>query len=208
MRASSNEYGYLAILLGDFKSEHMQHYGWYKNKVFHVCLPIFVTFLVYLGLLIAEYIVKKPWLLKDPKIAGESSSEKYQEKKQELPLSEPPKTPENKPIDPTAPPEKKALAEKDIEKKNEVKKDEEKKQTKPEPLAEQAVITIRSSSSEMDEFYLWEDLLIYMLLHVMSCVFSIHQTKKASNQGSLTIILAWVHFVLISVYAFISVELG
>ena len=51
--------------------------------------------------------------------------------------------------------------------------------------------------------YVWEELLILLAFHVVSCSF--YAQPRASSQNALGPVLAWIHFVALAAYAFIIV---
>ena len=195
MRASTG------IGMDTFESSDMKTLGWYSVNVLLVCLPIFLTFLAYTAILFAEVALKKPFVNKpadgSDTITTETKS-KYNDPlpaaggPNGLPLSNQPArastttTAQNQARNPPLPIEGRL---------------------EPQLPLPPTTLTTTISQPSADQPYIWEDLLLHMLLHIMSCAFSLHRTRRASNQNALPLVIAWIHFALISGYAFVLVIL-
>lgn len=78
-------------------------------------------------------------------------------------------------------------------------------QIPPPPLAGPADLALPPLLGTVQPgLYVWEELLILLAFHVVSCSF--YAQPRASSQNALGPVLAWIHFVALAAYAFIIVD--
>jgi hypothetical protein len=164
----------------EIKKDHVANIlGWKSSIVLNICLPIFFTFIAYAAILFVEVALKKRLLTEKPAGGGATTS-KYSDP--EGISANPNPQPADANRDPRAP----AMPTSSV--------------NNPP-----TTIPLAVSKTEPTQPYLWEELFVHMLFHIMACSFAIHRTKKASNHSALPIIIAWIHFLTIIGYSFVSV---
>jgi hypothetical protein len=164
----------------EIKKDHVGNdLGWKSSVVLNICLPIFLTFIAYAAILFVEVALKKRLLTEKP-AGGGATTTKYSDPE---PISA---NQQAAPADPHRDPRAPAM---------------------PTSSLNNPPTTIPLSVSKVDSSqpFLWEELFVHMLFHIMACSFAIHRTKMAANHAVLPIIIAWIHFLTIIGYSFVSV---
>lgn len=187
---------------GEYAAENVEIMGWYSTTVLLICLPVFLTFLAYAGILFYEVATKKDLITTKP-ITISTTTSKYADTG--LPAgtlaNPPPPAPiggGHQPVDlgsnshptqgTTAHPPGQNLA--------------INTGVPPTGLATDAIVVEKDTTLEL---YLWEELLIYMIFHLVGLVFCIQPCLTKRNHNAVGIVIAWIHFPLICGYAFVAV---
>lgn len=165
----------------EIKKEHVANVlGWKSSVVLNICLPIFFTFIAYAAILFVEVALKKRLLTEKPAGGGATTS-KYSDP-EGISANQP-----AAPADPNRDPRAPAMP----------------SSSNNNPPT---TVPVSVSKTEPSQPFLWEELFVYMLFHIMACSFAIHRTKKTANHTALPIIIAWIHFLTIIGYSFVSVD--
>ena len=167
----------------EIKKDHVANVlGWKSSVVLNICLPIFFTFIAYAAILFVEVALKKRLLTEKPPGGGATTS-KYSDP--EGISAHPPAAPADPNRDPRVP----AMPTASV--------------NNPP-----TTVPVSVSKTEPTQPFLWEELFIHMLFHVTACSFAIHRTKRTANHTALPIIVAWIHFLTIIGYSFVSVDVS
>lgn len=171
----------------EYTSDDVQADGWYSSTVLLICLPVFLTLLAYAGILFYEVAAKKELISNRP-ITINTTATKYTDPNPQL--ANPPGTtgtlatnlPVNNPQHAPLP--------LDINNQN------------PQVVQTAPVVVEKDTTIEP---YLWEELLVYFVFHLVALVFCIHPAQISTNQNVLSIVIAWLHFAYICGYSFVAV---
>lgn len=163
--------------LADYSASDVEPMGWYSGRVLLIALPVFITLLAYAIILFAEVAMKKNFLA-GPPISLETKVERYEDKG---PQNFQPNMQTNNPQpgDPTV------------------------GMHNPPTTVVQTVTIEKELTTEP---YLWEELLVYLMFHLVCLGMTIHTSQYDSNQNVLGVVIAWLHLVAIIGYTFIAVS--
>jgi hypothetical protein len=198
----------LATLLfatkGEYSADNVEFMGWYSTTVLLICLPVFLTFLAYAGILFYEVAAKKELITSRP-LSVSTASTKYAagtDPANPTGTNYPPGSPQgHQPVDLGS-----------------------NAGAQPQPYGATANpqshfggganapgSTLGSSGvppqigAGATELYLWEELFLFMVFHMVGLVFCIQPALTKRNHNSVGIVIAWLHFPYICGYAFVSV---
>lgn len=175
-----------------YESKDVEVNGWYSSTVLLICLPVFFTLVGYTAILFVEVAMKKDMIAGRPS-SIETVDKKYKTEEPNAaagtgPSPVPPILNPNPGLNPTG-----TLGGTDVPA----------NPTPPTVLP----TNVTYESERTVEPYVWEELLVYLIFHLVALTFCIHPAKVKTNQNTLSIILAWIHFVAIGAYAAITVQL-
>jgi hypothetical protein len=186
---------------GEYDSSDTKLLGWDHTFVLLMCLPVFFSFLAYAGILFYEVATKKEFISSKPitiitTTIDATKAGKYVETANPPTLGAQPTTgtvgtgadPKNAhlPVDPL-----------------------NLNPTANPPVMATGVTTLPAIAVQKDttsELYLWEELLIYMVFHIVGLTFCVQPAKRTRAHNACGVIIAWLHFALIIAYAFVSVS--
>lgn len=184
---------------GEFTSEDTEMLGWNHTLVLLMCLPVFFTFLAYAGILFYEVATKKELISSKP-VAINTAPAKYvdtganptQAPAQASNISSISEAHQGQAINPNFQGAKTTS-----------------NSSNPNlPIFQAAVSPQLVADAQKDsnaELYLWEELLIYMVFHIVGLTFSVQPAIRHRDHNAVGVIIAWLHMALIVAYAFVAV---
>lgn len=183
---------------GEYGSENVEFMGWYSTTVLLICLPVFLTFLAYAGILFYEVATKKEFISSRPLTISTTTS-KYvdtgapQGAQGAGTLANPPGT--NYPA-----PGAGHLGHQPVDLGSNP-------QTSPPVIGGPGIVAapVAVEKDTTVELYLWEELLLFMVFHLVGLVFCIQPCLTKRNHNAVGIVVAWLHLPYICGYAFVAV---
>ncbi len=163
--------------LGEYDDKQIEPYGWYASRVLLIALPVFITLLAYAIILFAEVAMKKNFIA-GPPASIETTVKRYEDNTAGQNFQPNLQVNNPRPGDATA------------------------GMNQPPTTVIQTVTVEKEHTNEP---YLWEELLVYLMFHLVSLGMTIHTSQWESNQNVLGVVIAWLHLVAICGYTFIAV---
>ena len=181
----------------DYPASAVEYLGWYSGRTLLICLPVFLTVVIYTAVVITEIALKKDWLGAKP-LKLETTVTKTNLKYQD------PTTGTANPANPAGATNPAGGAEfhPNLAVQNPAPGDANALAVPPPPVISGPPVVEKEETLEP---YLWEELLVYMAFHVVGLVFCIQPAKTDSPQNIVGVVLAWIHMVVISAYAACSI---
>lgn len=189
---------------GEFDSTDTKMLGWDHTFVLLMCLPVFFSFLAYAGILFYEVATKKEFISSKP-LTITTTTAKYVDTG-----ANPPQLPGQ----PTTAQGTTAGTTVNSGEGGALATNVHQPVDPANPLARPPVVQTGGTNQpaaviEKDttvELYIWEELLIYMAIHIVGLTFCVQPALRKRDHNAVGVVIAWLHFAYILGYAFVSVD--